>query len=174
MAIIDEVEKGSILILGLGREGMSTFTFLRERFPFKVLGLADKLSLAQLAEQTRKVIDSDGRVALFLGDHYLKSVDQYDIVFKSPGISPFVRELSVARELGKISSNTALFFERCPGTIVGVTGTKGKSTTASLIYEVLKAGGIDARLTGNIGIPALSSLDGAASTTVFVAELSSH
>ena len=174
MAIIDELEKKSVLVLGLGREGMSNFAFLRRRFPLKVLGLADKLPWAQLAEQTRQVIKSDGRVALFLGNEYLKSVSQYDIVFKSPGIFPFIRELSVARELGKISSNTALFFERCPGTIVGVTGTKGKSTTASLIYEVLKAGGIDTRLAGNIGIPLLSALDGAASTTIFVAELSSH
>jgi len=174
MGIIDELEKRSVLILGLGGEGMSTFTFLRRCFPLKVLGLADKLSWAQLEEQTRQVIESDERVALFLGHEYLKSVSQYDIVFKSPGISPFIRELSAARELGKISSNTALFFERCPGTIVGVTGTKGKSTTVSLINEVLKTGGIDARLTGNIGIPPLSSLDGAISTTVFVAELSSH
>jgi len=174
MGFIDELEKRSVLILGLGREGMSTFTFLRRCFPLKVLGLADKLSWAQLEEQTRQVIESDERVALFLGHEYLKSVSQYDIVFKSPGISPFIRELSAARELGKISSNTALFFERCPGTIVGVTGTKGKSTTVSLINEVLKTGGIDARLTGNIGIPPLSSLDGAISTTVFVAELSSH
>lgn len=174
MTIIDQLEKKRILILGLGREGMSTFAFLRKRFPHKVLGLADQLSWAQLEGHIRQVIDSDARVTLFLGEKYLQSISQHDIIFKSPGIPPSSPELVAARQLGKICSNTEVFFECCPGMIIGVTGTKGKSTTASLIYEVLNRGGLDVRLTGNIGIPPLSSLEGATSTTIFVAELSSH
>jgi UDP-N-acetylmuramoylalanine--D-glutamate ligase len=171
---VDELREKRILILGLGREGMSTFDFLRRRFPGKPLGLADRLHLSQLDGHTREVIAADGNVNLFLGNDYLESIGNHDIIFKTPGIPPFTPEIVTARDLGKICSNTALFFENCPGTIVGITGTKGKSTTASLIHAVLREGGVDARLTGNIGIPPLSSLNTAAPTTVFVAELSSH
>lgn len=164
-----------IFILGLGREGMSTYAFLRHQFPDKRLGLADQRALPQLERTTQQAIESDNNVQLYLGDDYLKCISEYEIILKSPGILPALPELVNARTQGAlITSNTQLFFEWCPGVTVAVTGTKGKSTTTSLIYEVLLAGGVDARLIGNIGIPPLSALDGATSSTVFVAELSSY
>jgi len=173
MSIVTSLEEKRVLILGLGREGTSTFAFLRKHFPQKVLGLADKTPWTELDEQTRQMIELDGHVTTLLGQDYLSSVNQYDIIFKSPGIYP--SELADARQNGKvITSNTEVFFECCQGTVIGITGTKGKSTTTSLIYKVLQMGGVDAHLTGNIGIPPLSSLHDTTSTSVFVAELSSY
>ena len=70
-----------------------------------------------------------------LGDEYLKGLNKYDIVFRSPGIYFDLPELLDARNHGvEISSQMKLFFELCPCPIIGVTGTKGKGTTSSLIY----------------------------------------
>lgn len=175
MGIINEIEGKTALILGLGREGKSTIAFLRRHFPCKIIGVADSRALTQLEGDIRQSFDPDQKVELFLGQDYLKSLADYDIIFKSPGIPPFLPEIIAARQSGKtVTSNTELFFESCPGGIIGVTGTKGKSTTASLIYETLKRTGMDVRLIGNIGIPPLSTLDGASPRTVFVMELSSY
>ncbi|GAX62336.1 UDP-N-acetylmuramoylalanine-D-glutamate ligase [Candidatus Scalindua japonica] len=173
--LIEELEHKKILVLGLGREGVSSFQFLRRRFPEKVIGLADKLSKNQLDEPTRRIVENDKRVILISGNDYLKNISQFDIICKSSGIKPSIPELDDAKDKGiKTTSNTGLFFECCSSTIIGVTGTKGKSTTATLIYEILKLGGIDVRLTGNIGTPPLSSLEGTTSSTVFIVELSSY
>ncbi|MGR3178996.1 MAG: UDP-N-acetylmuramoyl-L-alanine--D-glutamate ligase [Candidatus Anammoxibacter sp.] len=175
MSIINELEKKSVLILGMGKEGVSTYAYIRKQFPLKQLGLADKNSLSELEGDVKELVESDKQVELFLGDEYLESIARYDIIFKSPGISPFLSEIVNAERSGKrISSNTEMFFENCPGKIVGVTGTKGKSTTSSLIYEVVKAGGYDVRLVGNIGLPPLSALHGSTAKTIFVVELSSY
>lgn len=173
MKLLDTLSEKRVLILGLGREGVSSLLFLRRLFPQKRLGLADKTTWEQLDEQTRQLIESDSNVALFLGKDYLSSISKYEVIFKSPGIHP--SELTGVKQNDIIlTSNTEVFFECCPGTIIGVTGTKGKSTTTSLIYEVLKAAAVDARLTGNIGIAPLSSLDNATSASIFVTELSSY
>lgn len=175
MGIINEIRGKNALILGFGREGKSTVAFLRRYFPCKIIGVADSRAFTQLEEDIRQSFDPEQKVELFLGQDYLKNLADYDIIFKSPGIPPFLPEIIAARRAGKtITSNTELFFEICPGTIIGVTGTKGKSTTASLIYETLKTTDADVRLIGNIGIPPLSTLDGASPRTIFVMELSSY
>ena len=82
--------------------------------------------------------------------------------------------MRIAQERGAlIRSHTSLFFQHCEGRIIGVTGTKGKSTTASLIQKMLQRQYDDVRLVGNIGTPALELLDGSGPETIFVFELSS-
>ena len=140
-----------ICILGYGREGESTEKFLKQLIPNISIAIADQKS------------DKD----------YLNKLKDSDVIFRSPGIP-----LSLVREHARpdalITSQTKLFFQLARGTVIGITGTKGKSTTASLIYHVLKSHLTDVRLVGNIGTPALPALDSATKDTIFVFELSSH
>ena len=172
---LEELETKSILILGMGVEGLSTLRFLRGLFPHKMLGVADLGPLERLDAEIRTVIASDPRLVKNLGEDYLEFLDQYDLIVKTPGIS-IVRhpEIQRAFEAGKLTSHTALFFANCPGTIVGITGTKGKGTTSKLIHSMLKAGGLDAHLVGNIGNPPLPLLRQAGESSIFVFELSAQ
>jgi UDP-N-acetylmuramoylalanine--D-glutamate ligase len=188
---LSELREPAVLILGLGREGQSTWRFLRALFPGKILGVADRLSLAELPREAADLVRGDARAKLHLGPDYLKSLAQYDVIVKSPGIPVTLPEYAAAVASGKrITSQTDLFFSNCPGKIVGVTGTKGKSTTASLIHAILKQAGrkaflfgdpgaraLDLRkvfLVGNIGAPALDLLSQADAESVIIYELSSH
>ena len=140
-----------ICLLGFGREGESSHQILRSILPSKNIGIADQK----------------------LDENYLKTLTDYDVIFRSPGV-PLSLVKQFARPDSLITSQTQVFFEFCPGTIIGVTGTKGKSTTASLIYHILKSVLPDVRLIGNIGTPPLPALDHATPKTIFVFELSSH
>lgn len=159
-----DLKNKKILILGFGREGRDAFLFLHKLFPEKFLGIADK-NIIKLPAIKFKNIET------YFGKNYLDSLKKYDVVIKSPGI-PF--KILPQSQLKKIITQTDIFFANCPGKIVGITGTKGKSTTSSLIYAILNAEGIKAKLVGNIGKPVLSFLADAKSNDVFVYELSSH
>lgn len=152
--IIDQIAKAKkILILGYGREGQSTHKFLANRFPGLAIDFADKKD----------------------DPHYLNKIKNYEIVIKTPGISPHFPEIVKAKNIGKlITSQTQIFFELCPAKIIGVTGTKGKSTTTSLIYHVLKENNIKTVLVGNIGKPMLDYLSEITQDIWVVAELSSY
>jgi len=174
---LDGLKNKKVLILGFEREGMDNFRFLRKVFPEKILGIADQLEFGQLSEKAQKLIQDEKcsrLIRLHLGRNYLKALKNYDVIIKSPGI-PF-KELSKSDfdYLKKITTQTEIFFDNCPGKIVGITGTKGKSTTASLIYKILKRGGTKAHLVGNIGKPVLNLLFSATPNDVYIYELSSH
>ena len=141
----------TVLLLGYGVEGRATHAYLQKHFPALAVQTADRATD---------------------GDDYLARQDDADIVVKTPGIP---RALLHAH----MTTATNLFFAEVKGRapIIGVTGTKGKSTTASLIYAMLTAAGKDARLVGNIGTPMLAALDSAplpTEDTIWVVELSSY
>jgi len=100
---------------------------------------------------------------------YLKNLDQYDLVIRSPGVYPGKPELKNAN----VTTPIQIFFENCPGKIIGVTGTKGKGTTATLIYEILKKAGKEVYLAGNIGKPYLELLSVISHKSYTILEMSS-
>jgi len=130
-------------------------------------GLEGKSSADYLRKQGADVTILDRTKA----ENYLEGLDSYDLVVRSPGIKVSDLEKHVSKD--KITSQTKLFFDLCPAPIIGVTGTKGKGTTSSLIYEMLKADGRDVYLGGNIGVPPFEFLDNVNAGSWVVLELSS-
>jgi UDP-N-acetylmuramoylalanine--D-glutamate ligase len=167
---IEALKNKKILILGFGREGKDTLEFLSKIFPDKTFGIADKDKNCKLQIKNWKL----RKVKWHLGENYLRALKYYDVIIKSPGIPIHLPEVERAFKEGKITSQTEIFFENYKGKVVGITGTKGKSTTASLIYKVLKEGGLKVRLAGNIGKPVLNYLISSKEDEIFVYELSSH
>ena len=175
MNILERIEKKKVLILGFGREGLSTYRFLRKHFPEKKLAIADKKRLDEFEADIIKLVKRDKKLTYHLGEKYLKSIDLYEIVIKTPGIPHKLEEIRKAKNNGvKFTSQTDIFSEICRGRIIGITGTKGKSTTTSLIHHILKAVKINAILLGNIGKPPLDYLYEGDENTFFIFEMSSH
>ena len=143
------------MILGFGREGRSTLAFLQKYLPEAVVAVADKNPMEGVAHS---------------GEDYLQSVYDYDIVIKTPGIS--LKDFD-PRGI-EITSQTDLFLSQFHHQTIGITGTKGKSTTTSLIHHLLKSSGHDAILTGNIGIPCFDIMEQIHENSIVVYELSAH
>lgn len=109
-----------------------------------------------------------------LGENYLKHLNGFDLIFRTPGMRYDLPELVKAKENGaEITSEMEVFFDLCPAEIFAVTGSDGKSTTTTLIYNMLKEAGYNCWLGGNIGIPLLSSIEDIKETDKVVLELSS-
>jgi len=169
---LSELRNKKIILLGFGREGIDTFHFLRESFPQKIFGIGDRLELEKFEPKVINLLKKDRKITLHLGKNYLKFLKNYDIIIKSPGIPPKVL-LPFLSKKQKIVTQTDIFFANCPTKIIGITGTKGKSTSSRAVYHVLKKGGLKVKLVGNIETPALSFLKNLDRKTIFVYELSS-
>lgn len=165
-----------IAILGLGREGWITYGFLRRLFPTLPLVLGDAKPLSQLPEHWHEAAASDPLITFETGADFLdRAVLGADVLFMTPGLRTDGAAIQAALARGtKLHSQTQLFFELCPAKIIGITGTKGKSTTSSLIHHVLRENNLPTVLVGNIGTPALSQLARITPETWVVAELSCH
>ncbi len=173
--LLENLAKKSILILGMGREGWSTYEFLRQHLPNKKLALADRQEFAKLDQTKKDLLEIDHNLELFFGENHLEKIADYKLIFKSPGIPQTIPAIADAKANGSIlTSNTQLFFELCPGIIIGITGTKGKSTTSAMVHHVLKSNGLDSHLVGNIGQPSLAVLEKINGDSLVVCELSSH
>ena len=110
---------------------------------------------------------------LRLGDSYLENLTG-DLVFRTPGMHPEKPELVALRDAGaEVTSEMEVFFTLCPCTTIAVTGSDGKTTTTTLIAEMLKAAGKTVWLGGNIGTPLLPNLDEMQAEDFAVVELSS-
>lgn len=106
--------------------------------------------------------------------NYLSNLDKFDILVRSPGVYPYKKELIQAKDSKiRITTPTHIFFDEFNGKIIGVTGTKGKGTTSTLIYEILKKAKFDVYLGGNIGKPLLELLSKLNSNSYVVIEMSS-
>ena len=153
--ILNRLRGKRILVLGFGREGRSTLRFLNKYLPDAVVAVADK---------------NEMEVVQHFGTGYLEAMYDYDIVIKTPGIS--LKDFDTKGV--EITSQTDLFLSQFHDQTIGITGTKGKSTTTSLIYHLLKSSGHDAILTGNIGIPCFDIMEDIKPESIVVYELSAH
>jgi len=154
----------NICILGFGREGKSTLTFLKEHHPCRI-------TIADINQVTLDNEDNQ-HIAIKTGEHYLDNLNQFDLIIKSPGISLPIEIENTIKD--KLTSQTALFLQAFHKQIIGITGTKGKSTTSSLTHHILKENGCDAVLVGNIGIPPWSVLSEINRNSIIVCELSAQ
>ncbi len=160
----------TICLLGFGREGKSGYRALRKFLPDLKVNISD--SNPKCRDEFISEFGNDTNVIFYCGEDYLKSLAQSDVIIKSPGIS--LKVLTGNSFSAKITSQTEIFLELFRDQVIGVTGTKGKSTTVSLLYKVLKNSGRDVLLCGNIGVPPLDYLDQINPETYLVFEMSSH
>lgn len=108
------------------------------------------------------------------GENYLSKLVGFDVIFRSPSCRPDLPEIEREVERGAVlTSEIELVLEMCPGTTIGVTGSDGKTTTTSLIYEILKEENLNCYLGGNIGIPLFTKIADMKSEDFVVLELSS-
>lgn len=146
-----ELANKLVAVLGLGNEGMAVTRYLLRHGISPVL--FDKRPFNAFSENIKKFL-TDNKLRFIFGEDYLTEFRGFDLVFRSPGFYRLDPVLLEEEKRGlKVTSQTKLFFEICPAKIIGVTGTKGKGTTASLIHNCYKQGYGDGKvyLTGNIG-----------------------
>jgi UDP-N-acetylmuramoylalanine--D-glutamate ligase len=154
--ILKDLIGKKICFLGLGIENHALLLFLLQK----------KIKAEFFVCDARSDVETHGNASLLqnknivwrLGKHYDQHLDRYDIIFRIAGYPLFSKNIIKAMMAGvEISSPTKLFFDICPTkNIIGVTGSKGKGTTASLIYQILKDAGKRAHFGGNIGIALFS------------------
>ncbi|TSC79369.1 MAG: UDP-N-acetylmuramoyl-L-alanyl-D-glutamate synthetase [Candidatus Peregrinibacteria bacterium Gr01-1014_25] len=165
---IRDLNGKTVCILGFGKEGRSTLAALRKYAPTAEVTIADQ---AKKEDGRRKTEETNVRWQT--GGDYLHNLDRFDVIIKSPGIPP---SSQLTAHSSQLTSATQIFLDSIAdsgATVIGVTGSKGKSTTASLIHHILHAAGKDAHLVGNIGKPVLDYLERAKPNTFFVQEMSS-
>lgn len=172
--IARELIDRNIVIFGYGREGESTYHFLRELFPTKKFGIQDSnTTLRDIPEIMYDLLD--GLLECHVGDDSKYSQNElykYDLVIKTPGVS--IKKMVRPYDEKLISSQTKLFLKHFGHQCIGITGTKGKSTTSTLVYEMLKAKYDNVLLAGNIGVPMFDLIDKITPETIIVLELSAH
>lgn len=152
-ALIKLLKPHKIAILGYGREGQSTHKLIKSLLPEKEVLIADdKFLMADCTLQDPRL-------------------ENYTLYIKTPGIS--MKKLQ-ALDRNKITSQTDIFLQLYSNQTIGITGTKGKSTTSNLVYKILADQGFDVLLAGNIGLPLLEIIPNIKEDTIIVAELSAH
>lgn len=172
--IHNRIQDKTILVLGFGREGKSTLKTLLQAGGAKKIAIGDVKEL-DLSSEALKDPCFEGLdlsvIGFCCGDDYQDYIDQFDIVMKSPGI---VLNKNISEYSAQILSQMQLIFEFYRNQIVGITGTKGKSTTTTLLHHILKESGRDAILAGNIGIPVFDIIPEIKKDSLLVLELSCH
>ncbi len=161
--IIASLEGKMVAILGFGMEGKATYNFIRRysKMPLTIIDLANPMD--KLPE-----LKDDANVQMVYGDNYLADLEKYDVVIKSPGV--ITKDIDVSHI--NFTSQLELLMEYHHDKMIGITATKGKSTTCTLTYEVLKSCGYDVLLLGNIGKAIFDAIEDIKEDTWVVCEMS--
>ena len=166
---LESIRSKTVAVIGIGISNMPLLELLCHA------GIAvtacDRKSREELGKTAEK-LQSLG-ATLQLGEDYLEHLEQ-DLIFRTPGLMPFDEHLEAARRRGStVTSEMEVFFSLCPCRIFAVTGSDGKTTTTTIISELLKAAGYTVHLGGNIGKPLLCELPNMQEKDMAVLELSS-
>lgn len=161
---ITDLSGKNICVLGYGREGIATVAALQKYVPGCNITICDENEELKIENEELKTQ---------LGSHWLDNIDTFDVVIKSPGIPPALLTPYSLR----LTSSTQIFLDTISdrgATVIGVTGSKGKSTTSSLIAAILKKAKKDVMFAGNIGEPAILHIGDVKKGTIVVLEISSY
>lgn len=168
MKIIDKLKNKNIAILGYGKEGKSTYKFLRKYIDSKLTIIDRNEKLYEQNDELKK----DSNIDIVVGENYLDNLDIYDIIIKSPGVK--IPHDTNENIINKIYSQMELALEFYKDRVIGVTGTKGKSTTSSLLYKVLEDQNVDCYLLGNVGNPIFDYIEDISDNALLIIEMSSY
>lgn len=158
-----------VAVIGIGVSNTPLIRMLlRADIDVTACDKSERQDLGEIADE----LESLG-AHLQLGEDYLRDLD-HDVIFRTPGLRPDIPELEAARANGaEITSEMEVFFQVCPCKIIAVTGSDGKTTTTTIISELLKAAGYNVYVGGNIGKPLLPDAAGMEPGDIAVLELSS-
>lgn len=168
-AYLTSLQNKTVAVIGIGVSNQPLIELLLSRgISVTACDKKDRAALGAIGDQL------EGKGAkLHLGPDYLKGLDQ-DVIFRTPGMRPDLPELTAAVARGSVlTSEMEVFFEVCPCTKIAVTGSDGKTTTTTIIAELLKRAGKIVHLGGNIGHPLLAETGTMAPDDIAVLELSS-
>ena len=160
-----------VAIIGLGVSNLPLLDYMHS-LDAKVT-VFDKKNFDSFSEDIIKKLNIY-QIPYFFGEDALSNLIGFDIIFRSPSCRPDTKEIVDELKRGAIlTSEIEMVLELCPGTVVGITGSDGKTTTTSLIYEIIKKEGYNCYLGGNIGTPLFSKLPEMRPEDIVVLELSS-
>ena len=163
------IQGKTVTFCGIGRSHMPLIRLVQEKGA--LVSARDKRSLEELGDNGKAL--QEWGVQLILGENYLEDLRE-DIIFRTPGMKYHLPQLEAARKRGAaVTSEMEVFFQLCPCKIYAVTGSDGKTTTTSIIAELLKAQGKTVHLGGNIGKPLLPEIESIQPEDCAVVELSS-
>ena len=165
------LNRRKVAIIGLGVSNIPLLDYLHEN-KAKVTVFDDK-EIDKIPKEVMSKI-TQYTFGFSFGKNSLSKLVGFDLIFRSPSCLPTNPALSAEANRGAIvTTEVEMLMKMCPCKIIGVTGSDGKTTTTSLIYEILKKGGYKCHLGGNIGIPLFTKLDEIEPDDIVVLELSS-
>ena len=164
------IRNKNIAVVGLGRSNLPLIQFLL-KYSTSITGF-DKATEDKLSDILPSL--SQKGVKFSLGEQYLEKIEDFDLIFRTPGMRPdHPAFLKAIKKGAQITSEMEIFFDLCPAPIYAVTGSDGKTTTTTLIYKLLNKEGFQCHLGGNIGKPLIDQLENIEESHRVVLELSS-
>ncbi len=160
-----------VAIIGLGVSNIPLLDYL---YKLKVqVSIFDKREKEALDKEAKTKIEQYN-FKLYCGKDSLQFLKGFDVIFRSPSCMPNTKEVAEEVERGAyLTSEIEMLMQTCPGTIIGITGSDGKTTTTNLIYQILKEKGYNCYLGGNVGIPLFTKVGKMLPEDIIVLELSS-
>lgn len=166
-----EIKGKSVAVMGMGVSNTPLVKYLMDLDAN--ITVFDKKTEDELDKSLVEEYELQG-VKFSLGENYLDNLYGFDIIFRTPGMRPDIPALQKEVERGAmLTSEIEMLIELCPSTVIGITGSDGKTTTTTLIYKMLCEEGFKCYLGGNIGTPLFANIDEMKPEDMIVLELSS-